>query len=318
MQKFRAVLSVDTSLSTRLDGVYSIEKYVLIPCQITEKKFLSLISNFIIQFDFDGLEEKNSDKKGLVSWHNQKKAIDEAKVFIAWLVCASRYWARLSSIATGPSMSFGSTVISPADAFDESVLDRVFHINKKPRKGTFVKIPRPNFAPIVKGGTKFKLPLDFPDLTAKLFSLESKEREKFLNACFSYQFALEMYMQYPTISILALVSAVESMMVDEFTSQFCKDAKKRCLLKSDVMKKFRTFFERSLTYPLPKELKKFLNDVYSKRRSTYVHRALLGVGRSRGPYFGMPLFADERKLDVEKRALELLVNAALIEWLRKI
>ena len=152
----------------------------------------------------------------------------------------------------------------------------------------------------------------------KLFSLEVETREKFLNACFSYQFALEMWAQYPTISVLALVSAVESMMVDEFTSRFCEDAKKRCSLKFDVMKKFRAFFERNLSYPLPKELKRFLNDVYSKRRSTYVHKALLGEGSLRGPHFGFSLLEAEKKFDSEKRDLEQLVNVALIEWLHRI
>ena len=215
-------------------------------------------------------------------------------------------------------MRFGPTVISPVNDFDKNVLDTVFHVNKKSKNGTFVEVPRPNFSSIVRGSETFKLPSDFSDLTKKLFSLENEAREKFLNACFSYQFALEMLNPYPTISILALVSAVESMMVDEFTSGFCNDAKKRCPLKSDVMKKFRTFFERNLVYPLPKELKRFLNDVYSKRRSTYVHRALLGEGSLRGPHFGISLFEDEMKLDSEKRALEQLVNAALIEWLQKI
>ena len=194
-----------------------------------KKNQYSGCSNFIIQFDFDGLKEKVNDNDGLVRWHNEKKAIDEAKVFIAWVVCASRRWARLTSRTTGSSLKFGPTVITPANGFDESVLDRVFHINKKSRKGTFVKIPRPNFDLNIKGTEKFKLPSDFPNLTAKLFSLECEAREKFLNACFSYQFALEMSLQYPTISLLALVSAVESMMVDEITSQYCEIAKKDVL-----------------------------------------------------------------------------------------
>ncbi len=320
MKKFRAVLSVDTSFTTPLDGVYSIGKYALLPCQHTEKNRFSKCSNFIIQFDFDALENKDIGKKDLVSFLNLKKGTYEAQVFIAWLVCASRHWARLSTNAIGPSTKFEPTFIGSVNTFDESILDRMFHINKKSRKGTFVKIPRRNFVDqpteTLWHFWEFKLPLDFPDLTTKLFSLESNAREKFLNACFSYQLALELWTSHPTLSIVALVSAVESIMVDEPISQFCNYAKRKCDLKKGVMKKFRRFFEHNLFYPLPKDLKTFLEDVYSGR-CTYVHKALLGEARLRGPHFGISLFDDERKLDNEKRHLEQLVNAALIEWLQK-
>jgi len=112
------------------------------------------------------------------------------------------------------------------------------------------------------------------------------------------------------------VSAVESMMADEYTSGFCKDAERQCPLKKDVMKKFRAFFERNLQYPLPEELKNFLGIVYS-RRSDFVHKALLGEAEVRGIKFGL-MSEKTRQIDEEKRDLEKLVNAALIEWLKRI
>ena len=82
------------------------------------------------------------------------------------------------------------------------------------------------------------------------------------------------------------------------------------------MKKFRVFFERNLQYPLPKELRNFLNRVYSKR-STYVHIALLGEGEARGIQFGYKS-EEVRRLNDEQRYLEKLVNAALMEWIQRI
>ena len=59
MQKYRAIFSVDTSLFNPLDGTYSIEKYILMPCSITRKNQELGCSNFVLQFDFEGLNEKD-------------------------------------------------------------------------------------------------------------------------------------------------------------------------------------------------------------------------------------------------------------------
>lgn len=121
---------------------------------------------------------------------------------------------------------------------------------------------------------------------------------------------------YPTISLLALVSSVESMVESEATSRFCKEAGKNCSQKKDVLKKFRMFFERTLVNPLPIDLQRFLNRIYNKR-SKYVHKALLNGYGIRGIYTSE--FTKEMlKADAEFRSLERLVNAALIEWLMKI
>jgi hypothetical protein len=153
-------------------------------------------------------------------------------------------------------------------------------------------------------------------LTKKLFSLRKKEKNKFIDACFAYQFALENWTAYPTISLIALVSSVESIMADEYSSGFCDEVQKICSLKRDIMKKFRKFFETNLQYPLPKELKKFLDNAYSNR-SKYIHRYLLGNPETRG----ISLFynySKRIKLRNEQEKLEQLVNAGLIEWLKRI
>jgi hypothetical protein len=197
-------------------------------------------------------------------------------------------------------------------------LETTFHIDKKAKEGEFFQVQRPHFSlnEFAKEFQTLKLPSDFPLLTKKMFSLERKERERFLNACFSYQFSLENWICYPTVSILSLVSAVESMMVDKYTSGFCEGANTLCPLKKDVMKKFKTFFEWNLQYPLPRELRDFLDMVYSKR-SSYVHKALLGEGEARGIQFGH-ISEEVRQLTDEQRYLERLVNAALMEWLKRI
>ena len=69
-------------------------------------------------------------------------------------------------------------------------------------------------------------------------------------------------------------------------------------------------------HPLHRELRVFLNSVYTKR-STYVHKVLLGEGEARGVIpFGF-ISEKVRRLKAEQRYLEKLVNAALTEWLKR-
>ena len=321
MPKYHAVFSVDTGFFRKLDGIYTVEDYILKPCLRTRENQQRACSKFVLEFDFHGLDEKdipNSSEETRRMFVNMGKAAQTAKTFVAWLVLATREWARLSSESYGPAARFGPSTHHPVENFDESVLETIFHVDKNAKKGEYFEVQRPSFSlnSLAKGSGTLKLPSDFPLLTKKISSLRKKEREKFLNACFSYQFALENWTVYPTISVLSLVSAVESMMTDEYTSEFCEDANRQCPLKKDVMKKFRTFFERNLQYPLPRELQVFLNSVYTKR-STYVHAALLGEGEARGISFGV---ASEKvkQLRSEQRYLEQLVNTALMEWLKRI
>ena len=286
MIKYHAVFSVDTSFTNRLDGIYTIEDYILKPCLLTTENQQIGCSNFVLEFDFNGLDEKggiSSSETARRHFVNMNKGAQIAKEFVAWLVLATREWARLSSQSLGYRMRFGPSRHDPVEDFDESILETTFHVDKNAKNCDFFEVDRPSFSFdfIAKEFGTLKLPSDFPRLTKKIFSLRKKEREKFLNACFSYQFALENWCPFPTVSVLSLVSAIESMMADEYTSGFCEDANKKCSMKKDVMKKFRTFFERNLQYPLPKELQDFLNSVYSER-SFYVHEALLGEAEARG------------------------------------
>ena len=320
MVKYHAVFSVDTGFFRRLDGKYEIEGFVLRPCLITPKNQHTVSANFTLGFDFNGLDETTTDssEEARRRFINDYKAGRMAKEFVAWFVLATREWAKLSSQSSGHLMKYGPSTHIPVNDFEESILERVFHVDRKVKDGEFFDIERPSFSfgTFLKAFKSVKLPSDFTSLTKKLFSLKKELGEKFLNACFSHQFALENWMPYPTVSILSLVSAVESMMVDEYTIGFCKDANKACPLKKDVMKKFRVFFERNLLDPLPKKLKNFLNEVYF-RRSTYVHTALLGKGEVRGIQFG---YRSEEvwRLRDEQKDLEKLVNAALMEWIQRI
>jgi hypothetical protein len=320
MPEFHGAFSVDTSFFGRLDGIYVVEGYTLRPCLLTEKNQQIGCSNFVLEFDFCGLDEKSvvdSSERGRRNFVNMDKGAQIAKAFVAWLVLSTKEWARLSSQSHGHMMTFGPSTHHPVEDFDEKDLETTFHADGKAEKGDFFEVQRPSFSfdSLSKGFTSLKLPSDFPHLTKKMFSLRKDQKEKFLNACFSYQFALENWMSYPTVSILSLVSAVESMMVSEYTSGFCEDANKSCSLKKDAMRKFKMFFERNLQYPLPRQLEDFLNSVYS-RRSSYVHKALLGEGEVRGLQFG---FVSEkvRRLNQEQGHLEKLVNAALMEWLKR-
>jgi len=321
MSKYRAVFSVDTGFFNKLDGTYKIEDYILKPCLLTPENQQRGCSNFVLVFDFHGLDEKgiaNSSERVRRSFVNMETGAQIAKMFVSWLVLATREWARLSSQSHGPTMKFGPCTHHPVEDFDENILETTFHVDINAKNGEFFEVQRPSYSlgDLAKEFRTRKLPSDFPRLTKKIFSLREKEREKFLNACFSYQFALENWTSYPTVCILSLVSAVESMMSDEYTSGFCMDANRPCPLKKDVMKKFITFFQQNLQYPLPRQLDDFLKRVYSKR-SIYVHKALLGEGEVRGIQFGL-ISENVRKVNAEQRHMEKLVNTALMEWLTRI
>lgn len=160
-----------------------------------------------------------------------------------------------------------------------------------------------------------RIPHDFPDLSMKLYSLPDEQREIFFDSCLSYQFAMINSGTLPSVSLVALVNVVESFMRHRYSSGYCEDAQRRCNLKRDIRKKFRTFFEENLIYPLPDDSRRFLQDVYSNR-SNFVHQALLGSGPLRGPSY-MSLGKD-RELTSQLTLFEILVNACMINWLIKL
>lgn len=275
---------MDTNFFGRLDGVYHIGEYTLIPCVIRPTNQQRGCSNFVLQFHFNGLDEKDiqdESEKTRNFFTNLETGTQIARTFISWLVTCTRSWARLSCESNGVSMRQGPSHHALLEDYNERKLDTIFHIDRSAKAGEFISVERPNLGDIRNVSATLKLPSDFSALTQKLFSLSEREKNKFLNACFAYQFALENWIAHPTVSIVALVSSVESMMADEYSSGFCDVAQKKCSLKKDITKKFRKFFENNLQYPLPKELRSFLNNVYSKR-SGYVHKSLLGEQEIRG------------------------------------
>jgi hypothetical protein len=319
MPKYRGTFSVDTNFFGRLDGTYHIDEYALIPCLITPTNQERGCSNFILQFDFDGLDEKgiqDSSEQTRNFFENLGTGTQIAKTFISWFVTCTRACARLSSDSYGSMMRQGPSDHVLLEDYDEQKLDTIFHVDNNAKMGEFVHVERPNFGDIRNVSPTLKLPSDFSTLTRKLFSLRAGEKNKFLNACFAYQFALENWGAYPTVSIVALVSSVESIMADEYSSGFCDAVQQACPLKWDVMKKFRKFFENNLQYPLPKELEGFLNEAYSDR-SAYVHKSLLGEQEIRG-IFQFHHNEKGSKVKNEQESLERLVNAGLIAWLKRI
>jgi hypothetical protein len=315
--RYRAIFSVDILTLDRIGGNYDVEGYEIRPCLMSEHP--GLCSNLLLLFPFEGVDEsgKSESKRIEALFQNRAAASRKAKIFIAWLVCATRKWARLSSQTVGPGVSGGPSTHLREEDYGDPLLDS-WKIDRDAIEGEFTVVRRPCFAGFFrKAGEPFKIPSDFPSLTRKLFSLQEKLKAKFLNACFSYQFALENWSAYPTVSVLALVSSIESMMWEEISSQYCEHLRRRCVHKKDIMKKFRSFFERTIANPLPRDLKKFLDNTYSMR-SDYVHRALLEGYGIRGAYESEALLNGKLEPIRELRNLERLVNAALIQWLIKI
>lgn len=317
MVPYRAIFSVDILTLNRIVGNYDVEEYELRPSLMSGH--LGLVSNLLLLFPFEGVDEngKSESERILAHIQNRMTASRKAKIFIAWLVCATRNWARLSSQVVGPGVSGGPATHLREEDYENSLLDS-WKIDRDAKEGEFMVIRRPCFAELSrKAGEPFKIPSDFPGLSKKLFSLKEELKTKFLNGCFSYQFALENWSAYPTVSVLALVSSIESMMWEEISSQYCEDANRACELKKDIMKRFRSFFEHTIANPLPPDLKKFLDNIYSMR-SKYVHRALLDGYGIRGAYESEALLNGKLEPISELRALERLVNAALIQWLIKV
>jgi hypothetical protein len=311
---------VDTNFNSPLDGRHNIKEFFLIPCLNTVRNSELGCSSFILGFDFQGIHEEGFDSRENTRRSFVNKGISDlkAKSFLSWIVCATRQYARLSNISFGGRMTGGPSFHIPTTNFNEDNL-RIFNPDPNAKDGEFVTLQRPILQGPARLSRPLKLPSDFPSLTGKLFSLSVKEKQRFMGACFSYQFALENWSPYPTVSVVSLVSAVESMMSHIRLDDFCREAGISCRLKENIMKKFQMFFEQNLTSPLSPNLKQFLKRVYS-RRSYFVHKALLGQTMGICGVYGQH-FADDfeqyGRLMEELSYLEILVNAGLMQWLTR-
>lgn len=316
--QYKAFFRVDTEHSSPLSGRYNIGGYLLMPCLNSQRNSELGCSSFILGFNFEGVSEVSGTREdGSRFFENISIASLKAKTILAWMVTATRQYARLSNISFRGHMTAGPFYHILSKDFTEESLNALDpDSNAKQGEFTFVKRPALEMSgAIIK---PLKLPSDFPSLTEKLLSMTSKKRQQFQDACFAYQFALENWSAYPTVSIVALVSTVESMMVDVPLDDFCKDADKRCELKKNIVMRFRLFFEQNLPN-LPDSHRKFLDDVYT-RRSLFLHRTLLGETQGIAGAYGQVTYNDlEENVNGAKelQMLESLVNAGLIEWLAK-
>ena len=309
MSRYRIAFLVETSLFNYLEGYYQIKEFLLRPCLITKSNQESYQANFVLDF----LSEEDSVRGGwgrLEATHNATK---KAITFLSFLVLATRRWAQLSSGYTENSIRYGPVVFYRPRRFGNNELS-CLNVDENAKAGGFVEIQRPDLSRGIIDCQGNSLPSDILELAEKFFSLKDPERDKFIDSCLSYQFALENWMAYPTVSVVALVSAVEAMMHDVKVENVCELTGKECSRIHGVMKKFRMFFEQNLGLY---DIKKLLNYLYSKRRSKYVHESLLGKGEIRGIRVLSSGRKEEKKLNEEKEVLEKLVNAGLVEWLKK-
>ena len=310
--KFVAVqpLQYDHSGIVGIDGYYLVDEYKIIPC-IEEKTRSSQKpwKTLILTFPFEGKEE-NRDPSNL--FKNNSIAATKAKKFAAWFALITNTPTRLFYSGFGRG-SFFWCWHHPVSDYQEAESLKPFSPDLNGPCGNYEAVPRPDFSHSKVLAHAIRLPADMELLTRKLFSLPLKERNHYHSACLSYQYGLEVWGTYPSVSLVALVSAIESMMADEPSSRYCRDARRRCTLKRDVSRKFRVFFERTLAKPLPQNLQGFLRKAYSNR-SSYVHRALMGK-------FGLVVYQDITEtmhLYSELGQLSELVRAGLIQWLVEI
>jgi len=318
MAKYIAYISCDATFFNQLEGKYSILKYTLEPCKITERNQHRGTSNFTISYEFEGLPEKGLPDNERVhnSFINKQIAIEEAKIFVAWFSTAVRRPLDLSHVSFGGTQEFGPSGHYLVEEFDREIVKRIFHLKEDIKEGTYRKVTRPDYKSVIKKDVHIlRVPEDFSKLSKKLYSLPTEIQEKFFDSCLSYQFALINSLRLPSISLVALVNVVESIMRDRYSSGYCEDTGKLCPHKRDVMKKFRTFFEENLQYPLPEDKRRFLNEVY-QNRSNIVHETLMGSGPFRGPiYLGL---AKDIEFKDQLHEFETLVNVGMINWLNRL
>jgi len=322
--KFRTIRSIDTCLDHPLAGCYSIvvdkQKFLLKPCEITEKNQATYIANFVLEFDVDVNLEKIDPE--LQRWGKFKPDLPlqmkaeqiaggTARDFTAWLSCATRAWVALSHHGAGEmTASLGPCKTVPLDSIRNNFGDS-FHL-KVLKTGEFEEVKRPDLRRFPLERVNLKLPADFVSLTDKLFSLPERYKEKFLEACASYMFALQNIILFPSVSAVSFCTSIESML--ETTPQYCEYKEDKCVYKRNIKKKFTKFFEDYVPDP-PNWMERFVGKIYNEFRSKPVHRGILW--KIRGPSLGSPFSKTTKMGDftLVLAHLEMLVNIALINWL---
>jgi hypothetical protein len=310
-----AYISCEAPFFNQLEGVYEIGSYTLIPCTNRLENQYGGFSNFILKFPYTWVTDEN---KGLEEFKNQPIAIEEAKIFVAWFSTITRSYIDLSHQDRGNGLRFGPISFDqPSNEITQDHLESIFHIKPDLIKGTY-HAESNELVPFPSRYRWLKIHPDTLRLTEKIYSLPSKVKDKFIDACYSYQFSLQVKRRLPSVSIVALVNCVEIIMRDEIISEYCEDAKKICPSKQGAMKKFRHFFEGLISEQLPDNFKKYLNEIY-KKRSNYVHRALLGEGLLRGPqYLTFGRFEQDEAVLQQRKDFDDLVHFGLISWLNNI
>ena len=244
MEEYLAFISCDTAFFTPLGGKYTIMNYTLEPSEVTKRSQHRGVANFTISFPFKGLPERGltDPKRTENMFRNMEKSVEEAKLFIAWLSVASNSPLDLSHYGFGGSQGFGPSSHEPIDEFDRDLMIKVHHIKKDVEEGIYQKVKRPIYESFINDMKGLRIPHDFPSLTQKLFALSEEHKEMFFDSCLSYQFALNNMGTIPSVSLVAFVNVVESLMRDEVSSGYCERFNVSCPNKRDVMKKISHFF----------------------------------------------------------------------------
>ena len=152
------------------------------------------------------------------SFRNHESAIEEAKLFIAWLSVVTRSPLDLSHHGFGGVQTFGPSSHEPLDNVDRDTMIKVQHIKNDAIEGTYETVKRPTYESSIRSTKSLRIPHDFPELSRKLYSLSDPYQEMFFDSCLSYQFALLNSYKVPSVSLVALVNVVESLMRYEDSS----------------------------------------------------------------------------------------------------
>ena len=248
-------------------------------------------------------------------WRNMATLIgrEQIKGFVAWLSCLTRSWMKPYCESAGNYMHSIICTLSVQEfrkeGFKKLEEDTYLKIEET-KKGDFIDIERPDFVGSILAGT-LKLPSDSLILTAKLLSMDEAKKEKFLNACYAYAFALDRMAISPSLSIIGLVSAIDALKPKGIGSKKWFES-----FGEDLLNNYS-----GLLSEYQKKILRSLGKIYRDKRSKFVHAALCGKETyTRSLLLGALhdiVKRDFKSLDfgVELEELSKLINVYLIKWL---
>lgn len=155
----------------------------------------------------------------------------------------------------------------------------------------------------------FDIPEDLDFLLDAYFGLDTNQRERFLSACALFEKGSELWGSHPSLSFIAFVSSLETLINLEHEDEEVKKCGECGQDRYRVTKKFRDFFAKYGSDSL--EFKKYSMKIY-QYRSKVVHTGELFVGEVIPERFG----SHDRIFDDDfRRSVTRTVRICIANWI---